>query len=86
MIQNEKFKGHPNYPLDVCFEYEQTSYIPIASVDSDGKPYTGKAHGTHGIADWSGAYIEGLCHGEFRIVLGDRSGGSCMFKHGERVD
>lgn len=70
----------------VRFEYKENFVIPILAMDEAGNPYTGKAEGAIGAADWSGFFVEGRPHGEFQIVWGGIRSVKCRFEHGHRVE
>ncbi len=70
----------------VVFDYEASSVVPVAAYCADGAPYTGRAYGSVGSADWRGAFEDGRPHGEFKIVWGDRMSGSVWFDSGARVE
>ena len=73
-----------HFPLS--FKYSGNSVIPTLVKDRSGAPYTGRASGSVGVADWAGTFQNGLPHGEFKIVWGDRHSGSVRFEKGLEVD
>ncbi|CAN0506167.1 unnamed protein product [Phaeothamnion confervicola] len=74
------------YPEGVIFEYAPNRTIPIHASDSDGAPFTGLVTASEGVVDWTGNYLDGRPHGEFRVYTGDRFSGIVRFEHGVRVD
>lgn len=74
-------------PDEVVFEYQDHLVVPVAAYYyATGAPYTGRGHGSNGVADWLGPFENGLPHGEFQIVWGDRMSGSAWFAHGAKVE
>ena len=73
-----------HFPLS--FEYLENRVIPVHAKDRSGAPYTGRASGSVGVADWAGTFRNGLPHGEFKIVWGDRYSGSVRFENGLEID
>ena len=73
-----------HFPLS--FEYLENRVIPALVKDRSGALYTGRASGSIGVADWAGTFHNGLPHGEFKIVWGDRYSGSVQFEKGLEVD
>ena len=55
---------------DLQFRYAENHVIPIFAALSNGTAYTGRACGSIDAADWMGEFINGLPHGEFRVVWG----------------
>lgn len=75
------------WPDSVVFDYEASSVVPVAAFYyADGAPYTGRAYGSVGPADWQGAFEDGRPHGEFKIAWGDRMSGSVWFDSGACVE
>lgn len=72
-----------HFPLS--FEYSGNSVIPTFVKDRSGAPYTGRASGSIGVADWAGTFHNGLPHGEFKLVWGDRYSGSVRFENGLQI-
>ena len=73
-----------HFPLS--FEYSGNSVVPTFVKDRTGAPYTGRASGSISVADWAGTFHNGLPHGEFKIVWGDRYSGSVGFENGLEMD
>jgi hypothetical protein len=67
------------------FRYAENHAVPIFAALPNGAAYTGRAYGSIDAADWMGEFINGLPHGEFRIVWGDRVTGSVWFENGTPV-
>lgn len=86
MSQEEKVIGGMHSPKDVVFVYKNKGRIPSFASYEDGRPYSGKASGTMGIADWWGPYREGLPDGEFNVVLGDRGRFKYEYIRGKYVE
>ncbi|MEC5400087.1 hypothetical protein [Uliginosibacterium sp. H1] len=78
VVRRHIFKGP-------SFEYDGVSSVPILALGRNGKPYTGKAHGAHGSADWGGFFQDGRPHGRFSIMWGGQRGEYWVFEHGTRV-
>ena len=76
----------PSPPPKLLFEYESSSHIPALATLSDGTPFSGKASGSEGIADWTGNFVEGKPDGEFSVTLGDRMTFRARFGKGVRLD
>jgi hypothetical protein len=73
-------------PPQIRFEYDGSAYIPVLATLVDGTPYSGKATGSEGIADWAGTFVEGRPDGEFSVTLGDRMTVQASYSKGVRID
>lgn len=73
-------------PPQIRFEYDESAYIPVLATLVDGTPYSGKANGSKGIADWSGTFVEGRPDGKFSVTLGDRMTFQASYSKGVRID
>lgn len=87
MINYANDPARKNLPSLVKFElYKCNTVIPELAKNPDGTPYTGRASGSAGQADWSGNFEGGVPHGKFSIEWGGRHGGYVYFEHGVIVE
>ena len=85
MTGTEVISGSNHHPADVDFEYEEHSVIPVSATYKNGSPYSGTAWGSISHADWSGTYVNGAPHGQFKIIWGDKVTKYCAFNNGVKI-
>lgn len=72
---------HPSH-----IKYDEHSYLPRFASTAQGEPFNGRTFSSRGIADWIGGFRNGLPHGEFLLVLGDRQSSYVTFENGVIVN
>lgn len=82
MTENDR----QNKPENIVFEFEEHNVVPAFTKDKQGVPYSGRAEGSVGAADWSGSFENGLPHGKLLILWGGIQGGKMELDQGRRFE
>ena len=65
--------------------YRGNRVIPEYAALPGGHPYTGRAFGTVGTADWSGSFKDGVPHGTFLLAWNDIARYALRYENGNFV-
>lgn len=83
VVKRHRYTGGSEFQTHIMYAYE--GYFPTFASWNTGEPFSGKASDTEGYADWSGGFLDGLPHGPFVLVLGDRQTTYLKFDRGQEV-
>lgn len=72
-------------PDELKLEYVESSAIPVFAARLDGTPLTGVVYASRGVVDWNGPFKDGLPHGQFHLVWGDRMPVKVWLEKGKEV-